>query len=111
ATLRYTALGMAARSEQFNTMYPGSVPVRTCVGCRERAVKSSLLRLVVSGDDLIPDPQARLPGRGAYLHPSLECLELARRRRAFPRALRATGPLVVTALASYLSASGHPGIT
>ena len=83
-------------------VYPGNVPVRTCVGCRERAAKSRLLRLVASGDDVIPDPQARMPGRGAYLHPSLECLELARRRRAFPRALRATGPLAVKALASYI---------
>jgi len=102
---------MTARSEQLTQMHPGSIPVRTCVGCRERAAKSRLLRLVASGDDVLPDPQARLPGRGAYLHPSLECLELARRRRAFPRALRATGPLAVTAVASYLSASGHPGIT
>src|SRR5258708_15482253 len=102
---------MTARSEQLKHAYPGSTPVRTCVGCREQAVKSRLLRLVASGDDVIPDPQARLPGRGAYLHPSLECLELARRRRAFPRALRATGPLAVTAGSSYLSASGHPGTT
>jgi predicted RNA-binding protein YlxR (DUF448 family) len=91
---------MTARSEQLHT---GDIPVRTCVGCKERTAKSSLLRLVATGDDLIPDPQARLPGRGAYLHPSPECLELAQRRRAFPRALRVTGPLVAEALASYLS--------
>jgi predicted RNA-binding protein YlxR (DUF448 family) len=91
---------MTARSEQ---LYSGDFPVRTCVGCRERAAKSSLLRLVAMGDSIFPDPQARLPGRGAYLHPSPECLELAQRRRAFPRALRVTGPLAVEALASYLS--------
>ena len=91
---------MTARSEQLHT---GDSPVRTCVGCRERAAKSILLRLVATGDDVIPDPQARRPGRGAYLHPSLDCLGLAQRRRAFPRALRVTGPLEVDALASYLS--------
>jgi predicted RNA-binding protein YlxR (DUF448 family) len=91
---------MIARSEQLHST---DFPVRTCVGCRERAAKSSLLRLVVIGDGIIPDPQARLPGRGAYLHPSPECLELALRRRAFYRALRVTGPLAVEALASYLS--------
>jgi uncharacterized protein len=91
---------MTARSEQLHT---GDFPVRTCVGCKGRAAKSSLLRLVATGDGIIPDPQARLPGRGAYLHPSLECLELAQRRRAFPRALRVTGSLAVEALASYLS--------
>jgi predicted RNA-binding protein YlxR (DUF448 family) len=30
-------------------------------------------------------------GRGAYLHPSLSCLELAERRRVFARALRRPG--------------------
>jgi uncharacterized protein len=77
--------------------------VRTCVGCKGRAAKSSLLRLVVAGDGIVPDPQARQPGRGAYLHPSLACFELAQRRRAFPRALRVTGPLNVAPLVSYLS--------
>src|SRR6516165_4171836 len=82
---------------------PGSFPVRTCVGCKERAVKSSLLRLVAAGDVIVPDPQARQPGRGAYLHPSQACFERAQRRRAFPRALRAQGSLDTAPLASYLS--------
>jgi len=77
--------------------------MRSCVGCKVRAAKSSLLRLVVAGDGIVPDPQARRPGRGAYLHLSLECFELARRRRAFPRALRAPGSLSTATLASYLS--------
>ena len=81
----------------------GNHPVRTCVGCKARAEKSSLLRLVVEGDGLVPDPQARRPGRGAYLHPSLACLELAQRRRAFSRAMRVPGSLNATPLASYLS--------
>ncbi|MCL2583586.1 MAG: YlxR family protein [Streptosporangiales bacterium] len=82
---------------------PGNFPVRTCVGCKERAVKSSLLRLVAVGNDLVPDPQSRRPGRGAYLHPSLACLDRARRRRAFSRALRVTRPLGTDPLFSYLS--------
>ena len=32
-------------------------------------------------------------GRGAYLHPSLHCLDLAERRRALARALRHPGGL------------------
>ncbi|MBV9855328.1 MAG: YlxR family protein [Streptosporangiaceae bacterium] len=80
--------------------------MRTCVGCKERAAKSSLLRLVAVGGDLVPDPRARLPGRGAYLHPSLACLELAQRRRAFSRALRAASPLSAAPVAAYLSGAG-----
>ena len=63
-------------------------PVRTCVGCRSRAPRSHLLRIVVRGSELIADESAVLPGRGAWLHPTLECLELALRRRAFARAFR-----------------------
>ncbi|WP_405602688.1 YlxR family protein [Streptomyces sp. NBC_01410] len=68
-------------------------PERTCVGCRERAAKSDLLRIVVTGDACVPDDRGTLPGRGAYVHPALVCLDLAVRRRAFPRAFRAKGPL------------------
>ena len=35
------------------------------------------------------DPDGRASGRGAYLHRSAECVELARRRGALARALRA----------------------
>ncbi|MFF2653651.1 YlxR family protein [Streptomyces sp. NPDC058045] len=64
--------------------------VRTCVGCRERAAKSDLLRVVVveEGDACVPDLRGTLPGRGAYVHPRIVCLDLAQRRRAFARALR-----------------------
>ena len=77
--------------------------MRTCVGCRQRAAKQHLLR-VVAGEDgtLVPDPQGRAPGRGAHLHPTLECLELALRRRAFPRALRVTERLSSDAVREYL---------
>jgi predicted RNA-binding protein YlxR (DUF448 family) len=44
------------------------------------------------------DPDRRFPGRGAYLHPSLNCLDLAERRRALPRALRLSGGLDVSEL-------------
>ena len=67
-------------------------PQRLCVGCRTRAARSDLLRIVVvegsPGQRLVPDPRRRLPGRGASLHPDLGCLDLAVRRRVFARALR-----------------------
>ncbi|MEU8958326.1 YlxR family protein [Streptomyces sp. NPDC048518] len=68
-------------------------PERTCVGCRERAAKSELLRIVAKEGACAPDPSGTLPGRGAYVHPALVCLDQAIRRRAFPRAFRAQGPL------------------
>jgi len=47
------------------------------------------VRVVVVGGVLVPDPRARIPGRGAWLHPDPACLDLAVRRRALTRALRA----------------------
>ncbi len=55
-------------------------PVRTCVGCRTRAPRTALLRVVAQNDTLIPDDRAVLPGRGAWVHPTLECMDAALRR-------------------------------
>ncbi|WP_282701030.1 YlxR family protein [Streptomyces sp. CC219B] len=77
-------------------------PERTCVGCRERAAKKDLLRIVAIKDECVPDHRGTLPGRGAYVHPALVCLDLAVRRRALPRALRAPGALDTTALRHYV---------
>lgn len=73
-------------------------PERTCVGCRKRAAKRNLLRIVKIGDACVPDPRGTLPGRGAYVHPVLVCLDLAVRRRAFARAFRVRGQLDAQAL-------------
>ena len=73
-------------------------PERTCVGCRERAAKRDLLRIVAVEGACVPDHRGTLPGRGAYIHPALVCLDLAVRRRAFTRALRAPGTLDTAAL-------------
>ncbi len=67
--------------------------MRTCVGCKRRALISELLRVVVVAGRVVVDERRRLPGRGAWLHPDPDCLAKAERRRAFPRALRAPGAL------------------
>jgi predicted RNA-binding protein YlxR (DUF448 family) len=64
--------------------------------------KSELLRIVAIEDACVPDPRGRLPGRGASLHPTPGCLDLAERRRAFPRAFRLPGPLDTSALRRYV---------
>jgi hypothetical protein len=63
-------------------------PVRTCVGCRQRANRSDLIRVIAQNNRLVIDHQKSLPGRGAWLHPGSNCFELAATRRAFARALR-----------------------
>ncbi|GAA1899243.1 YlxR family protein [Streptomyces sodiiphilus] len=68
-------------------------PERTCIGCRQRSARAGLLRVALVGDRCVPDLRGTLPGRGAYVHPVSACVELAVRRRAFPRAFRTLGPL------------------
>ena len=62
------------------------VLVRTCVGCRQRASQSELIRIVAQGNALVVDRQGS--GRGAWLHNAKSCLETALERKAFGRALR-----------------------
>jgi predicted RNA-binding protein YlxR (DUF448 family) len=73
-------------------MPSGGGPVRTCVGCRKRAAKRELLRVTAGSVEghlaVVPDPGSTAPGRGAHLHPTPECHDLAVRRKAFARALR-----------------------
>ncbi|MBA2463535.1 MAG: YlxR family protein [Nocardioidaceae bacterium] len=84
--------------------------VRTCLGCRRRAARHELLRVVAqdsgSGLAVVPDPSRRLPGRGAHLHPTPECLALALRRRAFSRALRAPESLASGPVEEYVALLG-----
>jgi len=62
-------------------------PVRTCVGCGEKAGQGRLVRLRIEGERVVID-RDRKGGRGAWLHPSEACLEKAVRRRALARAFR-----------------------
>lgn len=68
-----------------------------CVGCRQRELRSVLVRLVSRGStapgmDVTPtivvDLHKTEPGRGAWIHQSSQCYELAVRKHAFTRALR-----------------------
>jgi predicted RNA-binding protein YlxR (DUF448 family) len=67
-----------------------------------------LLRIVVIEGECTPDPRGTLPGRGAYVHPTLVCLDLAVRRRAFNRAYRARGPFDATALRQFVEHTEQP---
>ena len=82
-------------------------PVRTCVGCRTRAPRSTLLRVVSQNGILIIDERAVLPGRGAWMHPSQECMASALRRRAFGRALRVSTPVDTQTIEKRLNGYGN----
>jgi predicted RNA-binding protein YlxR (DUF448 family) len=50
---------------------------------------------------LVIDESAVLPGRGAWVHPELECLQKALQRRAFARALRVSAELDTKIIEQY----------
>lgn len=65
------------------------VPLRTCVGCRERAAKADLLRLVVAaGGSVRMDPSGSGQGRGAYVHRRRACVMAALSMGRLARGLR-----------------------
>nr|WP_183641392.1 YlxR family protein [Neomicrococcus lactis] len=80
-------------------------PRRTCIGCRVVESQQSLMRWVLEeafeeqpGSEqnnarggvpqVVADPDRRKSGRGAWLHPTPECVALAVKKRAFARAFR-----------------------
>lgn len=63
-------------------------PIRTCIGCRNAAPQSAMLRLRRRPDGVVVWAGGRAQGRSAYLCPDRACVVLAERRRAFSRAFR-----------------------
>ncbi|HEY7756362.1 MAG TPA: YlxR family protein [Actinomycetota bacterium] len=64
-------------------------PERTCVGCRVKAPKATLLRIARRPDgSVVVDPAGRAPGRGAYVHRGSACVDAALARGALWRVLR-----------------------
>jgi predicted RNA-binding protein YlxR (DUF448 family) len=65
-------------------------PERTCIGCRRRAVASTLARVALSDGTIVFWGHGSRPaGRGASLHPNADCLRAALKTGAFARAFRA----------------------
>lgn len=77
---------------------------RTCIGCKETLQYDELVRLVLAPDGQIAiDLDRKLPGRGAHICPSINCMEEAVRGNAFARAFRqAVSPPEADALAELL---------
>jgi len=65
------------------------VPIRTCLGCRQRRPKRELVRLVRRADGVVAcDASRAAPGRGAYVCADAACLERALKAGRLSQALR-----------------------
>ena len=69
------------------------IPQRQCMGCRERKAKRELIRVVRLTDGNVRlDFSGKLNGRRAYICPSSECLQKARKAKALERSLETEVP-------------------
>ena len=74
-------------------MQQRKIPLRRCTGCNEQKPKKELVRVVRSPQgEIALDRVSKMPGRGAYLCPSAQCLAKARKAKRLERALDAQIP-------------------
>ena len=74
-------------------MKPRQIPLRTCIACREEKPKRDMLRVVRNAEGKIDlDFSGKLPGRGAYLCDSADCIKRLRRYRLLNKAFSAEVP-------------------
>ena len=53
-----------------------TVPMRTCIACREMKPKKEMLRIVKTADgEIFADPTGKAAGRGAYICGAEDCLK------------------------------------
>ncbi|MBW2061569.1 MAG: YlxR family protein [Deltaproteobacteria bacterium] len=64
-------------------------PIRTCLGCSRKRIKSELVRLALDEKGrVVWDEQQIRPGRGAYICPSRVCLKAMLKKKKLARAFR-----------------------
>ncbi len=69
------------------------IPMRMCTGCGEMKPKRELIRIVKSPEGVIAiDRTGRLPGRGAYVCSSAECLKKARKTKRLEKVFSSPVP-------------------
>ena len=69
------------------------IPMRQCMGCRERKAKKELIRVVRTTEGSVClDFGGKLNGRGAYICPDIQCLKKAQKAKSLERSLEVPIP-------------------
>ncbi len=72
----------------------GCVPVRTCIGCREKRNKEEMIWLAQSpGGVVVVNRKRPHQGRGFYLCRDLRCLNMAKKKRKGVEFLETMDPI------------------
>lgn len=74
-------------------MIKRKIPLRKCTGCQEMKSKKELIRVVKNDEGEISlDFTGKKQGRGAYICPSMECLEKAHKNKGLERSFKCAVP-------------------
>lgn len=69
------------------------MPVRMCVGCQEMKNKKEMIRVIKTPEGIFMlDATGKKNGRGAYVCPNKECLQLARKNKGLERSFKQAIP-------------------
>lgn len=69
------------------------IPMRQCVGCNEMKSKREMIRVLkTTEEEIVLDTTGKKNGRGAYICPSSECLERAKKSKGLERSLKMAIP-------------------
>ena len=72
------------------------MPVRMCLGCQEMKNKKDMIRVIKTPEGtFMLDATGKKNGRGAYVCPSEECLQLARKNKGLERSFKQAIPAEV----------------
>ena len=72
------------------------MPVRMCVGCQEMKNKKEMIRVIKTPEGtFMLYATGKKNGRGAYVCPSEECLQLARKNKGLERSFKQAIPAEV----------------
>ena len=72
------------------------IPMRQCVGCQEMKNKKEMIRVIKTPEGtFMLDATGKKNGRGAYVCPSEECLQLARKNKGLERSFKQAIPAEV----------------
>lgn len=73
------------------------IPMRQCVGCGEMRSKKELLRIIKTAEDeILLDTTGKKNGRGAYICPNGDCLQMAIKAKGLERSLKTAIPKEIT---------------
>lgn len=64
------------------------IPMRKCISCMESKPKLELIRISLYDDELVVDITGKAKGRGVYLCNNMDCVEQAKKKKAFQRAYK-----------------------